>query len=333
MAKVSVLIPAYNAEEYLEKCLDSVINQSFQDIEVIIVDDGSTDGTWKICQKYAEIDQRVKVFHQKNEGCISARRKLLLMSTGDYVFFIDADDWIGRDRIENLYKLGVENNVDMVIGSFSSYNAGAVSDNTQYFDIGYYNRQRIEKEIFPFMLAAKPHFTFGIKPSLWQGGCRRSLLVDSYKNVPEDITLGEDACIMYACILMANSVYISDDLQYYYRLNEQSMTHIWNPNILVQAGNLFKYLEKLFSKTQWDFILPQLEEYKAYISWVVIRKALTSSNVNLNRLSIDIENYLIQNDIMFSLRNIRRKKMTFKRRFIYLLMERKKWSVLKKMLN
>ena len=91
---VSVIIPVYNVSEYLSRCLDSIINQSYKNLEIIIVDDGSTDNSYKICKKYEEMDSRIRVIHKENGGAASARKVGLLSSCGEYIAMIDADDWI-----------------------------------------------------------------------------------------------------------------------------------------------------------------------------------------------------------------------------------------------
>ena len=103
MEKVSVIIPIYNASSTLEKCLNSIINQTYKNLEIILVDDGSTDSSGKICDKFAKNDDRIKVIHKKNEGLGKTRNVGILESTGDYLFFVDSDDFIDLNTIEKLY--------------------------------------------------------------------------------------------------------------------------------------------------------------------------------------------------------------------------------------
>ena len=107
---VSVIIPAYNAEQYVGFCLDTVIAQTHKNLEIIVVDDGSTDNTGKICDEYANKDSRIKVIHQENKGLSSARNAALNIMTGEYIAFIDSDDFISKDCIEKLLNLCIENN-------------------------------------------------------------------------------------------------------------------------------------------------------------------------------------------------------------------------------
>ena len=102
--KISIVIPVYNVGQYLCQCLDSIITQTIQDYEVILVDDGSTDESPSICDKYAEKNKRFTVIHQKNEGSAKARNTGLDKATGEYIAFIDSDDWINEDHLQNLQK-------------------------------------------------------------------------------------------------------------------------------------------------------------------------------------------------------------------------------------
>ena len=94
MAEVSIIVPVYQVESYLRKCLDSILAQTFTDFELILVDDGSTDRSGQICDEYAEMDERVKVIHQQNRGVAAARNNGIACANGDYLCFVDADDWI-----------------------------------------------------------------------------------------------------------------------------------------------------------------------------------------------------------------------------------------------
>ena len=112
---ISVVIPVYNVEKYLRQCLDSVLNQTYNYFEVIMVDDGSTDSSYDICLEYSERDDRFKSFHKENGGASSARNYALDKATGEYLFFLDSDDWIEKNTLERLINTVEDNNVDFVL--------------------------------------------------------------------------------------------------------------------------------------------------------------------------------------------------------------------------
>ena len=111
--KVSVIVPVYNVEKYLSQCIETIISQNYKELEIILVDDGSTDNSSKICDEYAKKDERIKVIHKANEGVSIARNTGIEVATGEYICFVDGDDYIMQDYVEYLLKLAIENNTDI----------------------------------------------------------------------------------------------------------------------------------------------------------------------------------------------------------------------------
>ena len=118
---ISVIIPVYNVEKYLKQCVDSVLAQTYQNIEIILVDDGSTDSSGHICDEYLNVDGRIKVIHKKNAGLSEARNHGLDLATGDYVYFLDSDDWIQGETLETLIQMAHESNADIVFFDSQSF--------------------------------------------------------------------------------------------------------------------------------------------------------------------------------------------------------------------
>ena len=117
MYLISIIVPVYNVESYLKKCLESIINQTYKNIEIILIDDGSTDSSGKICDDYANKDKRIKVIHKQNGGVSDARNTALDICRGDYIGFIDSDDYIELDMYETLLKFLLNNNLDVAMCS------------------------------------------------------------------------------------------------------------------------------------------------------------------------------------------------------------------------
>lgn len=113
--KISVIVPVYNVREYVEICLNSIIRQTFKDIEIILIDDGSTDDSGYVCDQYATFDNRIKIIHKCNEGLSAARNEGILYSAAPYILFVDSDDWIEEDTCEKLYYAAIDNNADIVV--------------------------------------------------------------------------------------------------------------------------------------------------------------------------------------------------------------------------
>ena len=121
MSKISIIVPVYNVkEEYFEKCINSIINQTLKDIEIIIVDDGSINGISKNCRRFADNDDRIVFIQQRNQGVSVARNNAIKIATGEYIMFVDSDDWLEVNACERLYQY-TKNNMDVVIGRNYSY--------------------------------------------------------------------------------------------------------------------------------------------------------------------------------------------------------------------
>ena len=116
--KISIIVPIYNSEEYLTKCIESIICQTYRDLEIILIDDGSTDSSPDICDRYKSADERIIVIHKENGGNTSARKAGLAIATGEYVGFVDSDDWIEPAMYETLYGICSENNLEMISCGF-----------------------------------------------------------------------------------------------------------------------------------------------------------------------------------------------------------------------
>ena len=141
MIKISVIVPIYNVEKYLKKCLDSIIYQSLKDIEIIMVDDGSTDSCSQICDYYSSLDERIKVVHKENQGLGLARNTGLDIAKGKYVTFIDSDDYISIDYLKKVYNVAEENKADVVYSGFANLN----NDGIVEFSPNPYGNRKIYK--------------------------------------------------------------------------------------------------------------------------------------------------------------------------------------------
>ena len=128
--KITVIVPVYNVENYLNKCLDSLINQTYKNLEIIVINDGSTDNSGIICQEYAQKDNRIIYVEKENGGQSEARNMGLDRMTGSYVTFVDSDDWVESDYVETLYQKITEYQTDIAVGNYCKFNE---SDSNFYF--------------------------------------------------------------------------------------------------------------------------------------------------------------------------------------------------------
>lgn len=266
--KVSVVVPVFNAEKYIKTCLDSILRQTYRDFEMIVVDDGSTDCSGEICDKFAEQCENVRVLHKKNEGVSCARRDGLQMAEGDYIVFVDADDWIDEDFLE----LGVccleKEAADMVItGCIIEDNNGTHMVKNKIMS-GIYNREDMERKIFPDMLYYGEFYEFGIMPYFWNKFYKKQLIVSCHTCLDTDIYDGEDAAVVYPCLLKAEKIVILDDAGYHYRIHSESVTAGKRSDYYENVAKLYLYLAKQFKASGFQqCLMPQLDQYMRMMIW------------------------------------------------------------------
>ena len=220
--KISFIVPIYNVEDYLKPCIESIIGQTYKNLEIILVDDGSTDRCPEICDAYAEKDKRVCVIHKRNGGVVSARKAGAAVATGDYVLGLDGDDWIDKDRIEVLVKEGIiPDYADMIHLSGYILDFGKESIHRSFdIPIKLFEKDEIENEIFPLMMLSQK-----ISPSLGKWAIRRELFLKNLMLIDDSVSFGEDWLCICFCLLEAKSVRTIQQGGYHYVQRASSITH------------------------------------------------------------------------------------------------------------
>lgn len=212
---ISILVPAYNVERYIKQCLDSIVNQTYRPIQVVIVDDGSTDGTGKICDDYASRYPFIEVYHIENGGVANARNVLLSKIKGDFFLFVDSDDWIEPDMIESLVMLTQRYSLDIVV--CDNVTEDGVSHPMIFHDTNQPIIWNREQSVEKFLLHKE------LNGSLWNKLVKTSL----FHNITFDpgISYGEDALAIWHSLLRLNRMGITRSTFYHYRMNADSISH------------------------------------------------------------------------------------------------------------
>ena len=173
---ISVIVPIYKVEAYLRQCVDSILAQTYTDLDIVLVDDGSTDNCPAICDAYARKDARVQVVHKPNGGLMSARQAGLRVAKGDYVGFVDGDDWIESDMYARFASAIDRYTPDMALCEFYYAFADHNEPSTQHLQRAYYTKAQLAQEIYPTMLYHAPYYSFGINPCCWSKVFKKELL-------------------------------------------------------------------------------------------------------------------------------------------------------------
>ncbi|ODG91233.1 hypothetical protein BED47_22955, partial [Gottfriedia luciferensis] len=227
MYKVSVIIPAYNVENYIKRCLESVLNQTLNQIEIIIVNDGSKDETLKVINPFK--DNRLKIIDKENGGVSSARNAGLSIAKGEYIFFLDGDDWLEKDALGIMYQYAIDNSLDIVISGFIlDYDNGQ----KEYITDG---NKLSNKPISDVLLN-------NIAPAVWSKLYNTKLLVENNVFFTSDISLGEDLLFNIKAFSLTSKIgTINEKYFVHYIQRNNGLTRRYSNNIL----DIFKVLEEI----------------------------------------------------------------------------------------
>ena len=268
---VSIIIPIYGVELYLNQCIESVLNQTYQNLQIILVNDGSMDKCGEICDYYAKKDARIHIIHKQNEGLVNARKSGLAVAEGDYVTFVDGDDWVRENFIFNLVQPAIKYNTDFIIAGYIREFYGKEDKIIPKLPVGYYSKKDLVKNILPNALYNGIFFQHGISTYVWNKLFKLTKLKHYLAIVDKNIVMGEDAALTYPYLFNCDNLYITDATDYLYRQRPNSIVKSV-PNLKLeysQLSLLFKHLKKHISKFIHIDIEKQLKLY--FYAQILIR--------------------------------------------------------------
>lgn len=294
MPKVSIIVPIYNVEKYLDRCMQSLLNQTLKDIEIILVDDGSPDDCSKMCDEYAKKDERVKVIHKKNAGLGMARNSGLDIATGEYVAFVDSDDFTDVDAYSSLYHKAKEANADVVYAGFVMQKSDKTESECFVLD-----KEWVGKEIQSFLKS----LIFDTKPdketiwmSVWNAIYRRDLIeTNRIRFYSEREILSEDILFHTMLLPLCSKIVCIPKTFYHYCYNGTSLTHCkFNPTKIQCNIKLYETLYAVINK----YNLTELEEaislfFENYTRGIILKGIIFSdmSFLEKRKLCMTVYNY------------------------------------------
>lgn len=282
--KVSIIIPVFNTEKYLRRCMDSVMNQTLTDIEIICVDDGSTDQSLQILNEYSQKDDRVIVVHKENEGPTAARKTGLDRAVGEYVGFVDSDDWIEADMYESLYQIAVTYDTDLVTcGYFLEGNYTSILKDT--IQEGFYEGEKMTflRENTIYNLEKKD---VGIRASLCCKLFRNGKINEAESQIMDTVTMAEDRLWNVAFMLECESAYVCLEPYYHYVMHENSLVHKKNVSYLLCVNEVYKCFLELVKHP--NFTTTMRLQAEIYITEMLLKGINTRLGFeNRNMLWID----------------------------------------------
>ncbi len=319
MIRISIILPCYNVAQYIERCLNSIIEQSFKEFEIIIINDGSTDNILEVCSEYLK-DERIKIYTFENQGVSQARNEGLLLAKGEYVYFCDTDDFINPETLNTIYKKAKEGDYDAVHFGFKTIyeNQGGINYDSKEIPRIYQSNYEIITEYLPKFIGIGQQdlnkwkevgniWSLKEFSGVWRFLYKRDVLISNNVFFRKNIKLSEDKLFIALFFLYANKICCIDNVLYNYIIrNKGLMTSSLNSNKLVnykikliQERNILR--ELYLSKKNIDI-------YPMYIGTSVLSLLeiiIRTSNLKIGSYISGIKRYANLDDVRIGIKNIK----------------------------
>lgn len=258
MAMLSVVVPVYKTEKYLVQCIESILSQTVTGIEIILVDDGSPDGSGAICDRYAELHPNIKVVHKANGGLTQARVSGLRVSTGKYFTFVDSDDWIEPNAYEEMLVQAETHGADIVAAGFIRDYGDRTENYSNVLPSGVYRKEKLQKLCEQAVFSIQK-MEQGLAPSVWSKIFRRESTLESFLSRTDTINFGEDSLFTYAALFKAQCVVVMNEhFTYHYRIWDSSMTQKYNGKYFDELFLLYDKLMEAAAEISTDLLMESI---------------------------------------------------------------------------
>jgi len=308
----SVIVPAYNSESYIDKCIESVLKQTCADLELVLVDDGSADGTLQKLMSYAEKDKRVKVLHQENGGHTSARNLGLSSSVGRYVIFLDSDDWLDTTVLEEAYGEIERNSPDVIVFGICA----ETKDGPRFFENciadGFYRLSDKSNSIIDSILMT-PSGKFAFPKSLSGKVFKREKVLEHQMSVPKSVWVGEDGACFVITVLGSETVSVIKNVNYLCTIREGSMSRSADRLALRRCLDLFDYYAARIENKD-NGIKEQFWRYTVHHIFTSIQ-FVAASGLSKKELRAELDGIMKNDAVRYAVRHARFDKKAYKMRF------------------
>ena len=288
MRSLSIIVPIYNGEKYLRKCLDSILAQKYTDFELILVDDGSKDSSLEICREYEKKDSRVIVIHTENGGPVASRKNGVNAANGEYIGFVDCDDYIDEDMFSQMFDALQKNKSDIVVCGIIIEDTYARSKEQYNLFDGYFDKHKITEIVIPKMLVYSDFIKFGIIPAVYTKLAKAEIVKSVFSNLPNNMSIGEDVAITAHSVMIANSLTVVRYAGYHYVQYDSSLVHKFNPKRFEHICNLYNNLKTIDNEDYQR----QVPIYISYLIYNAVAECITKSGYSKKETRRYIRNIL-----------------------------------------
>ena len=281
--KISVIVPIYNAELYISRCVESILQQTYSNLQIILIDDGSNDRSGEICDRYVKLDGRIEVYHTANRGLVAARKLGISHSEGEYIGFVDADDYVEEDMFESLLKAACESNADFVHTGYIEETEKEKREVLDFEDelLALPSIKKREDVLIGYVLQAGRgrHISNGI----WSKLFKRELISKCYLYLSDEQQLGEDLLCLCLCILESERIQLTKCALYHYVVQKNSLCHLDAVDYIIEKTklnyNIIKILQD-YNKCVYERIKEHISYYLENIYLDMI-KAVTEGKMHI----------------------------------------------------
>lgn len=251
--KISVIIPVYNVDSWIRRCIESVIQQTYSDLQIILVDDGSSDRSGLICDEYCKLDSRIVTIHTNNQGSVRARKNGLKVATGEFIGFVDGDDCIAPQMYEHLMNAIYSSGADIVHCGYFEYTENEKVKEITCFSSGNYDLStEIEKREFINKFFFQSSEYNEITPSIWSKLFRAEIIKKTFGFIPDSQQIGEDVlCLIYS-VMEAHSICLLKEPLYYYLNRNDSLSHLLDRQYIINLTKLLTEVIKIGEKEKQE---------------------------------------------------------------------------------
>ncbi|TWW13655.1 hypothetical protein LABALGNA3A7_05780 [Dellaglioa algida] len=324
----SIIVPVFNVEKYVQKCIDSILeNKMNKEYEIILVDDGSTDGSGIICDRYADLNENVIVYHKSNGGLSDSRNYGIEKANGEFLFFIDSDDWIRADALANLEKICENKNIDMICFDFSAVNE--FEENVEN-DLGF-KKRILEDGLVTGEKALEGLLKGNIKSYAVTNLYKKTLFTTNKVRFPVGRNY-EDVGTVYKLFYYSKNVFLLNEKLYFYLQREGSITHVNKVSDIDSIRQNAKETDDFFNgksiSIKFSYLLQSFQIQRLFTGY---RIAVNMNNPEANMLEIKIKQEILKKANNLYVINSLNRKQVIKIILLYFnvlkIFLRKKWGV------
>lgn len=319
---ISIVVPIYNVEKYLKRCLDSLVNQTYKNIEIILVNDGSTDNSLEICKEYSKNDSRIKIVSKKNEGLGMARNTGIDNADGEYICFFDSDDFVEIDAIEKMHNVIIKEQPQIVCFGFKKLDKNGDIINTYIQDANKMNfyGDDVINEFLPELISENPDtgMSWGLIMSAWSAIYSMKLIKKTgWRFVSERDIISEDVYSLLLLYKNVNKVSILNEALYFYCVNPSSLTHTYRKDRYEKIKYFYRMCQNICKELQYPETVQRRIIYPYLGNTIAALKQIVSSDNRFKDKFIDLEKVVKDKTLQDVLQTSKNNKWNFSKKILF----------------